>query len=219
MSQFTGLVHSQNYEWDSNLPNYDNRLMHYGFTIGLNTTRFRAIRSPAYFPGDSIIAIKTPSKAGFSLGFIMNLRLGDYLDLRLTPDVAFFERTVEFTFGSGRQSKQTAESVFIETPLMLKYKSMRRHNNRMYLVGGIKPAIEAGAKKKEKKKNELRTNNMDFSIDYGVGLDLYFKFFKFAPELRFSHSLVNILNKDPNPYSESLLKLTTHTVTLYLHFE
>ena len=86
-------------------------------------------------------------------------------------------------------------------------------------MGGLKACFEAGAKKKEKKKSELRTNAFDVTVDYGIGLDLYFQFFKFAPEIRFSHGLVNLLSKDPNIYSESLLKLTTHTITLYLYFE
>ncbi len=87
------------------------------------------------------------------------------------------------------------------------------------MVGGLKSCFEAGAKKKEKKKTELRTQNFDLCVEYGFGIDLYFQFFKFAPEIRFSHGLTNLLNKDPNLYSTSLSKLTTHTITLYLFFE
>jgi len=38
-------MHSQEkFEWDANLPHYDDRFLHYGFTLGLNTTRFRTIQ-------------------------------------------------------------------------------------------------------------------------------------------------------------------------------
>jgi hypothetical protein len=212
-------LHSQdNNNWDTNLPNYDNRVLHYGFTLGLNSTRFRPVHSNIFF-SDSLNDIRSSAKGGFDLGFVMNLRLGRYFDFRVLPGVAFYTRAVQYEFTNGFKSNQTAEAVFIEMPLLLKYKSQRRKNHRLYVVGGLKPCLEAGAKKKEKKKSELRTNNMDLAIDYGFGIDLYFKFFKFAPELRFSHGLVNLLNKDPNLYSESLKKLTTHTVTLYLFFE
>ena len=89
----------------------------------------------------------------------------------------------------------------------------------MYLVGGVKLSLEAGAKKKEKKNTELRTQSTDVALDYGVGFDFYCPLFKFSPELRMSHGIINMLNNDPNIYSMSLSKLVTHTLTLYLHFE
>jgi hypothetical protein len=212
-------LHSQeNMAWDTNLPNYDDRLLHYGFTLGLNATRYRPVYAESFF-GDTIQSIRSSTAGGFNLGFVSNLRLSKYFDLRLTPGVAFYTRAVQYSFTNGSTSNQSAETVFIETPLLLKYKSQRRKNHRMYMVGGFKTCFEAGLKKKEKKRNELRTNGFDVALDYGFGIDLYFKYFKFAPELRFSHGFINLLHNDPNVYSQSLLKLTSHTVTLYLHFE
>jgi len=149
----------------------------------------------------------------------MNMRLSKYFDFRVLPGVAFYTRAVQYTFAKGFTSNQTEESVFIEIPLMLKYKSQRRKNHRLYMVGGMKPGIEAGAKKFQKTNDQLRTNTIDLCIEYGFGIDLYFQFFKFAPEIRFSHGFNNLLNNDPNIYSQSLSKLTTHTITLYLFFE
>ncbi|MCU0430466.1 MAG: PorT family protein [Cytophagaceae bacterium] len=206
------------YTWDVNLPHYDERKMHYGFTLGLNSTRYRAKLSDVYF-SDSLKQVKTLGNGGFSLGFIGNFRLGEFYDLRTLITVSFYQRQVNYVFQSNRSNLQAAEAVFIEFPILFKYKSMRRKNHRMYVLGGLKPGIEAGAKKREKKNSELRTNNLDLCLDYGLGIDLYFKYFKFSPELRFSHGFINLLNKDPNLYSESLLKLTTHTVSLYLHFQ
>jgi len=212
-------LHSQeNFEWDHHLPNYDDRLLHYGFTLGLNSTRFRPVLSNQFF-NDSLVSIHSKPQGGFNLGFVMNLRLSKYLDARLLPGVAFYTRAVQYDFKNGFNSNQSTESVFIETPLLLKYKSQRRKNHRMYMVGGLKPCFEAGAKKKEKKKSELRTQNFDLTVEYGFGIDLYFQYFKFAPELRFSHGLSNLLINDPNHYSGSLSKLTTHTISLYFFFE
>jgi hypothetical protein len=212
-------VHApEKFEWDSNIPHYDDRFLHYGFTLGLNSTRFRPVESSGYFK-DSLTSIRSSPAGGFNLGFVMNMKLSRYFDLRVLPGVAFYTRAVQFTYTDGYTSNQTAESVFIETPILLKYKSQRRRNHRMYMVGGLKPGIEAGAKKNQKKKSELRTQNIDLCIEYGFGIDLYFKFFKFAPEIRFSHGLSNLLINDHNAYSQDLTKLTTHTVTLYFFFE
>lgn len=202
-----------------NIPNYDERKLHYGFTLGINSTRFRPIQSALYTGGDTVINIQSPRSTGFSLGFILNYKLADYFDLRLLPTVAFYERSVSYTLANHSKVDQVTESTFIEFPLLVKYKSERRGNHRFYLVGGLKPGIEAGAKKKEKKETELRVENYDMCVEYGIGADIYYPFFKFAPEIRFSHGLLNLLNNDPNVYSKSLNRVTTHTVSLYLHFE
>ena len=217
-SQTVPMHTPEKFEWDSNIPHYDDRFLHYGFTLGLNGTRFRPVESPVYF-NDTVATVRSKPQGGFNLGFVMNMRLSRYFDMRLLPGVAFYTRAVQYTFNSGYMSNQTAESVFIETPLLLKYKSQRRKNHRLYMVGGLKPCIEAGAKKNEKKKSELRTQNLDLCVEYGFGTDLYFQFFKFSPEIRFSHGLSNLLINDPNLYSKSLTKLTTHTITLYFFFE
>jgi hypothetical protein len=204
---------------DINLPNYDERKIHYGFTIGINSTRFRPVHSSYYVREDTVKSAVAPRSLGFSLGFVLNYKFADYFDLRLLPTVAFYDRKVVYTLANKQQVEQTTESTFIELPFMAKYKSERRGNLRFYLVGGFKPGIEAGAKKKEKKESELRTENYDLTVDYGIGADIYYPLFKFSPEIRFSHGLLNLLNNDPNVYSQSLNRLTTHTVSLFLHFE
>ena len=208
-------------KWSSNnLPYYDNRRLHYGFTLALNNTRFRPTVSEYYLSSeDSVVSATGIRNTGFSLGFILNLKLADFFDLRLLPTVAFYQRDVNFLFKNKFASVQSTESTFIEIPLMLKYKSQRRGNFRMYMVGGLKAAIEAGAKKREKKDTELRSNNYDLCIDYGFGLDIYYPLFKFSPEIRFSHGLLNMLERDNNIYSQSLDRLSTHTITLFLQFE
>jgi hypothetical protein len=209
---------AQDPRW-TNLPTYDDKFMHYGFSIGLNTSTFRYKLSEQFFNGDTVVSIKPKPSAGFTLGFIANMRLGNKFDLRLLPTVGFYERTLEYKYVLGTQKTQTIESTFIELPLLVKYKSQRRANSRMYLIGGFKTCIEAGSKKKERKASDLRTNSFDLALDYGVGFDFYYQLFKFSPEIRFSHGFVNLLQQDNNAYSKSLMKLTSHTVTIYLHFE
>ncbi len=202
-----------------NLPYYDDKRFHFGFTLGLNTTRLVPTPSKQYFANDTISSVQSKNNGGFSLGFIVNYRLADYWDLRLLPTVAFYERDVEFNTKAAGSTVQANESAYIELPLLVKFKSQRRRNSRMYTVAGLKPGIETGAKKKDKSDQTLRLNSSDLAIDYGVGVDIYYPLFKFSPEIRISHGLTNMLIHDPNAYSQSLMKLTTHTVTLYLHFE
>ena len=65
----------------------------------------------------------------------------------------------------------------------------------MYLLAGGTFSIETNVRKKELiGASKLSTGTMDFAIEYGIGFEQFFEFFKFAPELRFSHGLVNLYN-------------------------
>lgn len=210
-----------------NLVAYDDRFLHYGFFLAVNKSQFRTRTSP-YFRNpqpppnfDTLKVINTVPSIGFTTGFILNVRLFDYLDFRLLPTVSFYQRYIEFENKSGVRNVELKQSTFsfIELPMMIKFKSQRRNNSRMYLIGGIKPALEVGSKKKEIQDDRLRSNVFDFNIEYGCGFDLYYPLFKFSPEIRFSHGLVNLKVSDPNEYARSISSMLTHTVTLYFNFE
>jgi hypothetical protein len=88
----------------------------------------------------------------------------------------------------------------------------------MYVMGGFKFGIEANVKKKS---SALSANTADLSLEYGIGLEQYYQFFKFTPELRFSHGLLNLYvppSGTGSPYSK-LNGIRTHTVTLVINFE
>jgi len=208
-----------------NLPNYDNRWLHYGFSIGIHTSGYRvqyadAFATPAF---DSLHSVMPAHTFGFSLGLIANLRLAEYLDLRINPEVVFYENRVDYNYVRAGQSfvdEQIVETTFVEFPVLFKYKSMRRGNTRMYLIGGIEPGIEATGKKEEQDNSDrLLVNGTNLSLQIGFGLDVYFPLFKFAPEIRFSRGLLNMKNERENPYGTPIQHLATNTVTLYLLFE
>lgn len=209
-------VQAQDPRW-TNLPFYDDKALHYGFTLGINGSGFKSKVSSNYF-NDTVSSVSPVFTPGFSLGFIMNVRLNDHFDLRLLPTVGFYSRSVQYDFMHSSET-QTIESTFMEFPLLLKYKSQRRDNSRVYVIGGFKTCIEAGAKKKQRKSSDLRTNGFDFCLDLGVGMDIYCPLFKFSPEIRFSHGLLNLLSNDPNIYSSSLSRLSSNTISLFFNFE
>jgi hypothetical protein len=199
---------------------YDERPLHYGFFLAGNSTRFNHNYSEAFNTGtDSAFAITPKGAPGFGLGFIASYGISKYFDIRILPSAAFYERSINYHFVKGSTNTQRIESTFLELPVLIKYKSVRRGNVRMYMVGGVKPSIEIGSNKKERTKDRLVTENMDLSMEYGIGFDLFYTFVKVSPELRFSHGIRNMLVKDTSPYSKGLDKLSSHTISLYLFFE
>ncbi|MDB5260789.1 MAG: PorT family protein [Adhaeribacter sp.] len=202
-----------------NLSNHDDKTMHYGFYLAVNTSRFTIKHSDYYVNRlrDSI-AVNPKFYPGFAIGFVLNRRITDFIDLRFLPGVSFYSRGVEYKTSS-KTVMQELGATSIELPLLFKLKSLRRGNIRMYFVGGAKAGIDIGNKKKANASTELEVNNQDFAIEYGVGLDMFYPFFKFAPELRFSNGIINRYAPGLNPYSRSVQGVWSNTVTLYLNFE
>jgi hypothetical protein len=221
-----GIGHAQHYTYAKrNNPNYDLRKLSYGFLIGIHTTAYQIKYSKSFAtvttpPNDSLYAIEPQWSPGFSLGFIVNYRIADFFDLRTTPNFAFYEHRLKYRFINSTQD-QLIETVMVEVPLLLKYKSERRGNVRMYMIGGAKVGIEASGKKHvENSAKGFDVKGTNTSLEMGFGFDLYYPLFKFSPEIRFSKGIANMLDKSKyNLYSDPLQRVNTNTITLYLLFQ
>ena len=211
-----------------NLVGYDDRPLHLGMYVAPNFSRYNIERAPGY-PSQGVSANSVVSP-GFSVGFLGDLRMGNYGALTFAPGVSFLTRRIEFKNQGYSQNldaypndpdeieDQEIGSTQVDFPLLFKLKSERRRNTRMYLVGGVKPSINIGGRRKDPAVNLLEAADTDIAIEYGVGLDLFYPFFKFSPELRFSHGLTNLYVPGNNDvYSRSLQSMKSNTVTLYLN--
>ena len=208
-----------------NLPGYDSRWLHLGLYVAPNFSRYKIEQAPGY-PAQGVAANSIVSP-GFSVGFLGDVRLADHLSLTFTPGVAFNTRRIEFEeFGSRQPGIQYPESVEtqeigttqLDLPVLLKLKSERRRNTRVYIVGGVNPNFTLGTRRNDEQANVLRAGTADVALEYGVGLDLFYPYFKFSPELRFSHGLTNLHQPGTNDvYTRSLQSMKSNTVTLYLN--
>ena len=199
---------------------YDDKPIHYGFLFAVPFTRFNFQRSESFAQSDSVLTIQSPVQPAFRMGFIINAFLNERFDLRTTPSVSLYDRQVKYTYPSGRELIEKRESTWVEIPLLLKYKSARRVNTRMYMLAGVTLGLETNVKRREGgSSTRINTSTSDLTLDYGVGFEQFFEFFKFSPELRFSHGLVNMLQPTQHAGSTGLNRLSSHTVTLYINFE
>jgi Outer membrane protein beta-barrel domain len=203
-------------------PNYDERKISYGFSIGLHTSSYQLKYSDPFISNkfDTVHSVQPQFIPGFSLGFLVNYRLNEFFDLRLMPKAGFYSHYLTYYFTNRTTQSQRVETTLVEFPLLLKFKSMRRGNVRMYMVGGITPAIEASGK------NDIGNSSgaipilkRNLSLDAGIGFDFYFPLFKFSPELRFSRGIANMLGDDPSIYKDPLSRLNTNTIGVYLIFQ
>lgn len=204
-------------------PNYENKRLTYGFLIGLHSSAYQIKYADRFVTQalDTVYAVEPRWSPGFSLGFIVNYRLEDLWDLRLTPKVAFYEHKLRYLFTDDTKTEeQLVETTMVEFPILLKFKSERRENLRMYMIGGIKPGIEASGKKDiENVTTTLEVTGANLSLDVGIGLDIYYPLFKFSPEIRFSRGIVDVLDNRTNKYGLPLERVNTNTITVYLIFQ
>jgi len=214
------------------LPKYDRQRLHFGFTLGTNLTNFRVRNETDIQQYDSVFVINPVPQPGFNLGIISDLRIGQHFDLRFIPDLSFADRRLRYTLSTfdtlgnrvDRTEEQKVESVFIEFPLSIKFKSVRINdgNWRVYVLAGGKYMIDLASQSKIKTgDNEVvvKLNRMDYAYELGVGFDIYMQYFKFSPELKVSMGLNNLLVKDETVYTRSISKLNSTTFLLSFHFE
>lgn len=224
LAMFASLaVSGQSKRWvRKNNPNYDERKFSYGFMIGLHSSALQVEYADKFVTPDfdTLYAVHPSWSAGFSLGFIVNYRAADFLDLRITPKVAFYEHKLKYVFTNASPHDQLVETTMVEVPLLAKYKSVRRGNVRMYMIGGITPGLEASGKKDlESASGALELERFNLSLEAGFGFDLYYPLFKFSPEIRFSRGMLDMLGTRENVFGQPLQRITMNTVTVYLLFQ
>ncbi len=205
-----------------NLINYDDQWIHYGFLIGIHSSKYvinysEAFTSPAM---DTVHSIVPGNMGGFKIGFVIDMNVFQYLDFRILPTVGFYENNLKYQFTDGSSIRAFKDATMVELPLLLKYKSVRRGNVTMYLIGGVNPSFEASGKGDAQDKAEkLELKNWNIAIDIGAGFDLYYPFFKFSPEVRYSYGLRNMLVEPGNKFNQGLDKLFTHNLGIFITFE
>ena len=216
---------AQKKKWvQENLPGYDKQKYHYGFSLAVHSSFNNIIYNNDFDSIPNLSAILPQASPGFSIGFLINARLSEYWDIRLHPNFVFYETRLNYHFAGsqgneGSVREELIEGTRIEFPLLLKWKSSRHGNHRMYLIGGIKPVLEGGKRKDEDStQDRVELIRSDLAIDIGFGSEIYFSFFKFSPELRFSYGLSNLLASRDNILTRGLDRVTYNSVTLYLNF-
>lgn len=204
---------------------YDDKIVHFGFLFGFGSSRFNVYHSKNFGAGtaaDTAVTIVSPGNFAFQVGGLVNFKLSDRFDFKTGMNIALYGREVDYRFNNSPDfPAELRESTWLEIPLLLKFKSQRRGNSRMFVDAGVKIGIEANVRKNAASSRRLDTKTGDLSLEYGVGFEQFFKYFKFTPELRFSHGLTNmfVTPTNNNIYARDIQRLNAHTVTLYLMFE
>lgn len=211
-----------------NRPYIDDRIWHYGFLFGMNYQDVNLVNNGMPYVNNGIaeswyadVATYSP---GFSVGVLGELKLNDYLSLRFIPTMYFGDKLVTFTEQSSMvKVEQTLKSTYLAIPIDLKISAPRYNNYRPYIVAGLVPTFDMTVKKGK----ELLIKKTDCMFEIGLGMDLYYPFFKLVPELKFCFGLSDILEpkrtdlKDVSvlKYTNSLKSAQNRMIVLTFYFE
>lgn len=209
-----------------NLPYVDYKFLHFGFSLGINFMDYGIKTSGDSINGKVYDARVSFLNPGFSVGMISDMRLSRYLNLRFTPTLQLGQRQLNF-YATGFSDSIINTSIPICLPIYLKYSAERKGNYRPYLIWGGGMYLDLGRKTTE---DMVLLKPLDFYTEFGVGCDIYYSFFKLAPELKFALGFNNMLTpvdqRDAgfitpanNFYTRALTKLTSRVLTLTFNFE
>jgi len=206
---------------EGNLPYVDEKLIHFGFSLGFNAMDFSVTPSDA-----ARVSTLIP---GFSVGIISDLRINRYLNLRFTPTLHFGDRQLNYSFRTGlvndSTSNITISSIPITLPIYLKYSAERKGNYRPYLIWGGGISYDLGTNSSSQ--NPVVLKPLDYFTEFGVGCDIYFSFFKLSPELKYTVGFNDmfvprngrVIDNNESRFSDALTHLKSRMLTLVFNFE
>jgi len=224
---------------------YDNKLIHFGFSLGLNALDFGVAHynpigmNPDFQPDTWALdkeqitdnhCVRTDVAGiipGFTVGIVTSLRLTQDLNLRFLPGLSFGERKLTYNIPvwdiDYYQPLQyySIKSTFLDFPLLIKYKARRINNNRPFVIFG--PAYRQDISRTGKD-DLVKLKGGGFYAEVGAGWDHYFTFFRFSVEAKVSLGLNNQLGDPPGPnqrqyYTNAIENLRSNIFTLSFHFE
>ncbi|HOF21047.1 MAG TPA: porin family protein [Bacteroidales bacterium] len=212
---------------------YDEKLLHFGFSIGFNSMDFRITPSQDYLRKDSLYPEVSRLNPGINIQIVTDLRTGRYWDLRFLPGVSFGQRSVRYYKVPGEKDgdpelfnvRQRLESSYLEFPLLLKYKGERLNNARPYVIGGLNFRYDLAARKEfdDEKPVYIRLKRPDLYYETGAGLDFYLRYFKLSVELKMSNGLSDIIAREGEArhpeFRNAIEKMRSQIWILAFHFE
>lgn len=211
-----------------NLPKFDNKLIHFGFQLGLSRNGFTLDQD--FSRSDSLIKLEASTQPGFIIHVVSELHMGPYFGLRFVPGISFAARDLNYTYYTPQGSAsvpvvRTIESTFIDIPLYLKYRSARVNNFAQYIYAGFNYSIDLASQQfVDNQVDELgqylvKIKRNNYMAEVGVGFDFFLEYFKFSPELRFSYGLNNIIVQDNTIYASPLNELNSRIFVIAFNFE
>lgn len=215
------MVIGQTYNRPPNLPEFDYKKWHFGFTLGPEFQNFKISNNSENIIGQTNFTTPKPDKGtvskvcyysdvpaistGFHVGIITSRRLGECFNLRMIPSLSLGQRTVESkmyveeTLSSGTTYTYYDEDDIVSTSIKSTYLSLPvLIKYKAVRIENARPYIIAGASLKYDLsidfEDPITLRKMNYYLELGLGSDFYMQTFRLGIEVRFSIGLRDILD-------------------------
>lgn len=188
-----------------NKENLDKEILSWGYYLGFNSYDFK------FTYEEDLEDILVDNTAGFQLGLIGDLRINEYLNLRLEPGVFFITRTLLYdeSYFIGEDFNDSdlmreIKSTYVHFPLLLKASTKRINNFKPFIIGGVSMAINLSSNEDNPDDNsagQFRMTSNTYFYEVGFGVDFYLPYFKFTPSIRGIFAINDELIRDNDPDS------------------
>lgn len=189
-------------EKPQNYRRFDEKLVHFGFMLGANTSNFNVILKPDAYSTYGLKSLTAKSSIGGQVGIVSTLKLGTpVVRLRLLPTLSFQERVMTYNFEDldplatgDKINVERINSTNIDFPLMFQFRTLRVNNFAAYALAGAQYSIDLQSQEDASQDfNDpfLKIRQNDFQGQVGIGIELFAPFFKFGMEVKYSHGFLN----------------------------
>ena len=210
----------------NNIDNIDQKFLSWGYFLGFNQYDFQ------FNYNEDLKDILVDNTFGFHLGLIGDMRINEYLNLRLEPGVFFTTRNLVYdeSYFDGMEFNDSdllreVKSTYVHIPLLLKVSTKRLNNVKPFIVGGFSVALNLSSNEDNPNDNnagQFRMTKTTYFYEIGFGIDLYLLYFKFTPSIRgvFAMNDEIVRDADPNsPWTGNVAQMKTRGLFINFTFQ
>lgn len=203
----------------------DKQTLSWGYYFGVNNLDYK------FDYNDNKGDIETQKTTGFNVGLVGDLRINDYINLRLEPGLVIASRNLMYSesfFNDFDEELRDSDllrevkSTYVYVPLLLRLSTKRHNNFKPFITVGVATSINLSSNEKNPDDNsngEFRTTQNTLFYDLGFGIDFYLFWFKFTPSIRGVFAINDELIRDNDPNSPWTGNITSmKTRGLFINF-
>jgi hypothetical protein len=210
-------VHAQK-EKPWNYKRFDERVLHFGFMLGFNTSDFTYYPVLNAYEQYGLKSLTSSSTPGGQVGIVSTLKIGTpTVRLRFVPTLSFQERVLRYTFENPDPdatkdifNEERINSTNLDFPLMFQFRTLRLNNFASYVLVGGQYSIDLQSQESASQSFTdpfIKLRKHDLQGQVGAGVEFFAPYFKFGIELKYSHGFMNSLVQDNTYISRPIDRL------------
>lgn len=216
-------------EKTKNYRKFDERMFHFGFMLGANTSGYTMNQHQNAFEQFGLKSMTVKAQPGAQLGILTTMKVfTPMVRLRFIPSLSFQERVINQVFVDPMDltkditNEERINATSLDFPLMLQFRTLRVNNFAAYCLFGAQYSVDLQSQQDATQKFDdpfIKMKKHDLLGQVGAGLEFFFPFFKFGFEIKYSHSFWNGFIQDNTRSSSPINKLYNSGWQFSLIFE